>query len=75
MDRVIYPKPDGTAAIVRSALPYHRARETVIVARQDSHDPALELFIDWYASEAGWLDWALIELGQAPLRELVRERM
>jgi hypothetical protein len=70
---VLLRRPDGTAALVRSALPYHRARETVIVAQQGSSDPAFEVLVEWYGSEASWLDWALAQMGQPPLRQLVRE--
>lgn len=72
--RAVMRRADGSAAIVRSGLPYHRSRETVIIARNGLRDPALDLLIGWYASEAGWLDWALAELGQRPLQELVPQK-
>jgi hypothetical protein len=62
---------DGSTAAVRSGLPGHRMRETVIVARRSVPDNGLEFFTRWYADEAGWLDWALGKLGHPPFAELI----
>jgi hypothetical protein len=68
--REVIVAPGSGAVAVRSALPYHRARETIIVAQAGVTDLGLETFAGWYADEADWLDWALERLGQPPFAEL-----
>ena len=62
----------GVAAL-RTPLPGHRCRETIIVSRSRPFTPADEALVDWYANETTWLDWALAQLGYPSLEALVRE--
>jgi hypothetical protein len=50
-------------------------RETILVARQGRHDSGLEVFTEWYAAEATWLDWALQQLGQRPFADLIPQAL
>ena len=58
---------------LRSRIPVHHARETIIVPRAGMPGLDAKVFADWYAKEGRWLDWALKELDHPPFNVLVRE--
>jgi hypothetical protein len=66
------PGFEGVVAL-RRLLPVARVRDTVIVARSGAPDGGWRAFMDWYAQEPTWLDWALQRLGKPPLDALVHE--
>jgi hypothetical protein len=63
---------DGGFA-VRSPIPGHRVRESMIVAQAGQSYKQAAIFAGWYEQEATWLDWALERLGHPPFNALVRE--
>lgn len=65
--------PDRSACAIRSALPLHRARETIIVARRGGLDASLETIAQLYADESPWLTWALTRLGQPTIDKLFQQ--
>lgn len=58
---------------VRSPLPGHRVRESIIVAQAAQPYKHAGVFADWYEQEATWLDWALEQLGHPPFPALVQD--
>ena len=58
---------------LRSPIPVHHARETIIIPRAGVPGIDAKMFADWYASEDRWLDWALKGLEHPPFNALVRE--
>lgn len=64
---------DVGVAAVRSPLPPHRARETIIVARMTGVDANLDSLVRLYEQEGSWLDWALGQLGFPSFRDLMQE--
>ncbi len=60
-------------AAVRSPLLGSWCRETIIVARSSPPDAGWAAWVDWYAHETTWLDWALQRLGKPLLSALFHE--
>jgi len=67
-----YRLSDGNIAL-RTTLPGHRYRETILVPAREDACPALEHWVTWYGQESSWLDWALSRLGHPPLRTLLAD--
>ncbi len=58
---------------LRCPIPVHRARETIIVPQAGVSGTDTKVFVDWYANEDTWLDWALKQLQYSPFNALVHE--
>jgi len=73
-DAVATPVADPAAGIaaLRTPVPGHRCRETILVTRSGPLGLAGETFVDWYGQEATWLDWALERLNHPRFAELVQ---
>jgi hypothetical protein len=58
---------------LRTPIPGHRVRESVIVTQAGQAHEDARIFADWYEQEATWLDWALEQLGHPPFQTLVQD--
>lgn len=58
---------------LRSSLPGHRVRESIIVLQAGQPQEEATVFADWYEQEITWLDWALEQLGHPPFHALVQD--
>lgn len=63
--------PTGGMVAIRRTLPIGRFRETIFVLTHEDALPAMHKWVQWYATETTWLDWALEELGHPPLLDLI----
>jgi hypothetical protein len=63
----------NSSIALRSPIPRHLARETIIIPQAGAPDTDAKVFANWYAHEDGCLDWALKQLQFPPFDILVIE--
>jgi len=63
---------EGSFAVTCPIPGGNRIKETIIVTQAGKFTEQARIFVDLYANENAWLNWALDKLGKPLLEELVR---